>query len=741
MFFCAFNVYANNNFDIEIIGSDYIDEEIILSLIQDKDKLNEEELLNLISKKLYSTGNFKNINISLKNNILLIDLIENPKINKIEFYNNERFKNAEIMDFYNQSVKSNTFNKIYIDEFISNLKDLYKSFAYNQILIEYSIIEIENSNMINLDFNFDEGKISKIGRVNFIGNNNFSKSDLNSVIISKTKKNILFFLKNNFKLHVVKQDINRLKTFYNNNAFKDTKVTFKTEYISNKNKFNIIFFIDEGIKYEFDNIDLLFDSINFSSDEVASLTNILENYKTKKLLNKNYKSSHVNNLKDILSDYIYNLGKNFFEIDILEKSENNKVSIIFKIRDVRPKYVNQINIIGNHRTLDKVIRREIIFYEGDPINDIMISESINNIKNLGFFKDVNIKENFINNNQVNLEIIVEEKSSGDFNIGLAFGTLEGATFISSLNQKNIAGTGRAVNIDVNTSDVNKKYAFNIREPRIYKKMNLSYGVDYNELDYSSSSSYTLDKFNFNLGLDFAITSNIKDKISLLYELNNYQITNISDVSSGILESSGSNAIIKISNNISYNTTNSFIRPKDGFKLNFISTFSPITNSNDGYIKNILIYKKYLKFKNNILSVQSQLGNITSLQDDIIIDSDKFALGGYWMRGFDTRGVGPRNSSTSYVGGNNLFVTKFDFTRPLLSNTDNPLDFYVFTDFGSVFGNKSDPTNADESIRASAGYGIKFYSPIGPIGLSWGYVLQGESYDKKREFLFSIGNLN
>ena len=117
------------------------------------------------------------------------------------------------------------------------------------------------------------------------------------------------------------------------------------------------------------------------------------------------------------------------------------------------------------------------------------------------------------------------------------------------------------------------------------------------------------------------------------------------------------------------------------------------------------------------------------------------MGGKWLRGFDLYGVGPRESRSSYVGGRNVIATKFDINRPLLKNSDNPIDLDLFLDIGTVFGNKNDPTNSNESIRASSGFGIKFYSPIGPIGFSWGFPIKKEKYDIERMFYFSIGNLN
>ena len=156
---------------------------------------------------------------------------------------------------------------------------------------------------------------------------------------------------------------------------------------------------------------------------------------------------------------------------------------------------------------------------------------------------------------------------------------------------------------------------------------------------------------------------------------------------------------------------------------------------------MITHKKFFKYDTMILSIQSKLGNVVSLQNSNIPADNKFALGGYWLRGFDSFGVGPRNSRSSYVGGNNLIVSKLDASRPLLKNSDNPIDLNLFLDAGKIFDNKESPTYSSESIRSSYGVGLKFYSPIGPIGLSWAFPITSENYDIERMFLFSIGHLN
>ena len=136
-----------------------------------------------------------------------------------------------------------------------------------------------------------------------------------------------------------------------------------------------------------------------------------------------------------------------------------------------------------------------------------------------------------------------------------------------------------------------------------------------------------------------------------------------------------------------------------------------------------------------------IGNVFSLNNSDILPNDKYSLGGRWLRGFDNFGAGPRNSRTSYIGGNNILATKIDYSKLLLKNDDNPIYFNIFNDIGLVWENKTAPSNAKESIRSSAGFGLKFYSFIGPIAFTWGFPIEDESYDIKRMFTFSVGNIN
>ena len=493
--------FSQNKYNIIINDNEFIDKEIILSLLEENLTDDEDELVNLISKKLYATGKFKNIVITIKNNTLIIDLLEHPIINKINFINNERFNKDELLELYNQINVSTIFNENNIINFTNELRELYKSFGYNQIDINYHSEPVDNSdlNLVNLNFFLDEGKISKINKVNFIGNSSFDNAKIFEIILSKPRRELLFFIKKNYKEIELKKDVNRIIKFYQNNGYKDVSVNSKVEYISKKNRFNIFFIINEGQKYDFSNFSVNFNSNSFNDVIKNEVSALVEFYNKDIIKNSSFNVNTILKIRSEIFDLIYDSGLSFFQILINENIFDYDVNIQFNIEDQTPRYVNLINISGNKLTQEFVIRRELEFSEGDPINKKLINDSIRNIKSLDFFSNVTIEQNDTKNG-VDVLVEVNEKNSGDFSIGLAFGTIEGATFISKLNQKNIAGTGKTIEFSINTASKSTEYNFSISQPRFMgKKIKLFYGLKYNFNDYSTASSYMLDSFIGNIG--------------------------------------------------------------------------------------------------------------------------------------------------------------------------------------------------------------------------------------------------
>ena len=743
IFFLTKIAFAEN-LQLKVNGNQNIDVEVIKSLIDYENSQNQELDINNLIKKLYETGYFENVEINIDDEILNIIVQEYPIVREIEYVGNKRFKKEQLSKIVYEGDDVLFYNEKFKNSIILNLRNAYYQFGYNQIKIDLEKLDSSSLQFADLKINLNEGQISKINKIFFKGN-----TVNRNVLIDQIKSNEFNFLKfysnTNFKRFQIENDKIRLINFYRSQGYKNISIDYNIEYLESNNKFDVYFNISEGKEFIIDNIDLEISSDLFVSD--PDIKNVINNHFKQSSIRyfkkkKKYNNENIETFKNNFSEFLFSTGTNYFEIVTLEKEQDNLVDIKFLIKSANTLYVKQINFIGNYRTNDSVMRREMLFSEGDPITRNLIKQSVKNLKTLGLFKSVSYEETTLSSDEINIDILVEETDTGSFQFGLTFGTIQGGSVLISLNEKNIGGTGRGVNFSIDTSEKNTLYSFKIKEPHFLNSTaKFIYGASYNNKDLSSSSSYKYDNLNFNFGINYKLVSDLSHSIILNYNLKDYTITDASKVDSTIKDNAGNNAYLTLENLFVLNNLDSNYFPTSGNLISYSNVISPITNSTNGYIKNLLVLRNYFKFKKSLFSIQSKFGNISSLQDDKILVDDKYSLGGYWLRGFDLNGAGPRNSYTSYVGGNNIIATKLDYLIPFNRLSDNPFYFNTFFDAGQVWGNKENPTNSTESIRASYGFGLKFFTPVGPIGFTWGYPLSDESYDINRMFLFSIGSLN
>ena len=727
----------SNEIQYEIQGNDYTDPSVILSLLNDIPKTADKDNSNEILKALNESKLFSDVRINFINNNYIITITEYPNINKLFFKNNDRLKDEEL-ELIASEINFTNYNTQSLNIFLNEIKKVYSTFGYNNINIEYSKEIDEETNTIDLTFDISEGKITKINSIIIQGNNSILAEEIKEIILTKTKSIRNIFANNNYKPAVVNRDKYTIINFYKNNGFIDAKVETTIEYIKS-NRVNIYFNIKEGKIYNLSSIKF-FDESKILKSETVDLINIkIQNF----LINQEiFSLSKISDLKNEISSIIIDSGNDFFEIQSFDKRTENNIDILYKIFPILPEYTNQINIIGNYRTFDYVIRREIDIIEGDAIHKTQIQSIRNKLISLDLFESVELKKEEVGENLVNLIIDVEEKQTGTFNAGVSIGSLDGFAIVTGLRERNFYGTGRSLDFLVNTSKDKNQFKLVTRDRLSYANdADISFSVNYKQEDFSKASSYKLDTLSSGVGLGYKVNKNIYHKIDLEYVLKDYKVTNTSTASSSILSSSGSNMSYLITNNLGYSTLNPGFISKRGNYINFNNTIETPTSSSNGFVRNILTLKKFYSYDDNILSLQSRLGNIFSLNNNDILTDDKFALGGKWLRGFDNYGAGSRNSRTSYVGGNNLAVVKLDYSYAITKQSNFPLYVNVFNDYGLIWENKTKPTQSDNNIRSSAGLGIKYYSPIGPIGFTWGFPLIDEEYDIKRMFLFSIGNID
>ena len=728
----------SNEISFDIQGNDFTDTDAILSILKEIPNTSNKEATNDIIRVLNDSDLFSDVQVKLLDNQYLIIVKEHPNIDRLNFKNNERLKDEDLQLIASQ-INFSKSNKSSINIFINELKKVYASFGFNNVQIDYSEKKYPETNTVDLDFDINEGKITKINKIIIESNNFILDDDIRAIIKSKTKTILNIFANNNYKPNVVERDKYLISNYFKEYGYLDVSVESKIEYLET-NRVNIYFYIQEGEEYSFSLIN-----IDDNKDILDEKTVNQVNEKIKSFLNneKIFSLSKIRNLKKSVSSIILDSGIEFFEIETFEKKEKNyKVNVLFQILPIIPKYTNQINIVGNSRTLDHVIRRELEIIEGDALYDSQIHTIRDRLISLNLFESVELKKDEIDENKINLIIEVEEKQTGTFNAGVSVGTLDGFSVITGLRERNFYGTGRSVDVLLNTSDDRNQFKFITTDRLSYQNdADISFSLNYKQEDFSTASSYKVDTFSSGVGIGYRINNNLYHNIDLEYALKDYKVTNSSTVANTISNSSGSNISYLIKNNFRYSTLNPGFVLRNGNFINFNNTIETPTSSNNGFVKNLITIKKYFSSKNSIYTVQGKFGNIFSLNNNDILTDDKFSLGGRSLRGFDIYGVGPRNSRSSYIGGNNIASLKLDYSYEITRQSNFPFFLNIFNDYGLIWENKTAPTQSDNNIRSSVGFGIRYYSPVGPIGLTWGFPIMDEEYDIKRMFLFSIGNLD
>ena len=490
-----FAIVKADDIEIKIKGNEFTDDEVVFAIIKEKPEAISDEYLNYLLKSIDNSNLFQNVTVKIENNSYLIEVIEYANIRKITFNNNKRLKDENLLELSNE-IKLINSNPIYIDKFITEAIKIYQSFGYNNTKISYNTNFDKSSNTIDIAFDIIEGDITKINRIYFKGNT-VSESNLLSNIKSKTKSLRNIFANNNFKLFTVKNDVRNLINYYKDEGYRDIDIDYQIEYL-NSDKVNIYFIINEGKLYNFAQIDIL-DRDNIVNESVINIINNQINL----FLEENIIFSRVktNKLKKNIATNLKANGINYFELRVLEKINQNNVNLLYEINSIEPRYTKQINILGNYRTFDYVIRRELGISEGDSITSSQIDEIERNINSLNLFKSVNIEEKLQNDDTVNLDITVEEMQTGTFSAGVAVGTIDGFSVIAGLDEKNFGGTGRSVKTILNTSNDRKQITLETKNRVSYEdNVDLNLSSTYIEKDFSKSSSYKLNSFQIGTGI-------------------------------------------------------------------------------------------------------------------------------------------------------------------------------------------------------------------------------------------------
>ncbi len=735
LFFVFFNLYfANFSLatiinSVKIDGNERISKEtiIIFSGLEFNKSLSDSEINN-IYKNLFETNYFKDIKFTINNNVLQINVVENPIIQSISI---EGIKNKSIEDQLYGIVKEKEKSPFLLYE-ISEQKNLLLN-VLKKSGFYFVNVEVEKkdnlNNSIDLIYNFDLGERAKIYKIKFIGDKKFKDSRLKNIILSEENK-FWKFISNKKYLddNLIMKDKNLLENYYKNKGYYNVKIKSSSAKILERKGFELIFNIDSGPKFFFGNVNLnLTDEYN--DENFDDMRKVLNNLKGKRY--------SLNSIKQIIKEIDkIALRKEFIFVNAkyTENFTNDfKVNIDIFLEELDKKFVDRINIFGNYLTEESVIRNSLIVDEGDPFNKILFNKSINNIKARGLFKSVNA-EIIDSNNKIDTKIInisVEEQPTGEIFAAAGTGTT-GSTLGAGIKENNYLGRGIKVDTNIALSDDQIKGKFSVENPNFKNSdKSLKTTLESTNSDFLTVSGYKTSRTGLLIGTSFEQyeNTNLSLTVSNYYE----KLETNSSASSIVKKQEGDYIENLFEYGISINKLDQNYQPTDGYFLNFIQKL-PIY-SDDKSIENTFKHSKYHSVSDNlILSTRLLLQSVNSLDDDVRV-SKRVYIPTSRLRGFSN--IGPKDGSR-YVGGNYGASLNINSTLPnVLSGYEN-IDINFFIDIANLWGVDYDSSIDSNKIRSSTGLALNWFSPIGPFTMSYAFPLSEASTDNTEKFRFQIG---
>ena len=729
--------YANSEIlkNIEISGNKRISKETVLVLgnIEIGKDLNSSEL-NYSLKKLYDTNFFENINYSLNNGLLKIFLVENPIIEEINITGIKK-KSFTKQIYEKISLKNRmSYTEEQFKKDIDVINSSLKASGYYFSKIKSSIKRNDDLNSITLNIDIQLGEKAKIKEIIFIGDKKVKDKKLLELIASEEHK-FWKFISNRVYLNKSLLDLDKrlLENYYKNNGYYNVKVLNSFAELNDEGSFKIVFNINAGTKYFFNNFSLTLPD-DYKEKDFKKINKLFDKLKDEKYSLDNI-NLILNEIDNIASSRLYDFIKVEFSENIIEK---NKIDFNFIVKDSDKFYVEKINIYGNFTTIEEVIRNNMIVDEGDPFNEILFNKSINKIKNLKIFKKVDSK--IIEGSSPNTKILnlsVEEQPTGEISLGAGVGT-SGTVISGGISENNFLGKGIKLDSNLQFSEDSVKGSLTYIKPYFnYTDNTLSTKIRSTTEDNLSDFGYKISTLGLSMGTEIEQYENLF--FSPEIDFTTEDLKTNSSASNSLKKQEGSYRDLYFNYGLNFDTRDSTYDPSKGGIVSFYQAMPVISSDNE--ISNTLILSKYKLLNEDSGTVGKAsiyMKAVNSLDGSDVRISKRAQVPYNRLRGFEKGKVGPIEN-LDYVGGNYVSTLNLSTNLPRIFTTLENLDFSYFIDVANVWGVDYD-SSIDESntIRSSTGIAIEFLSPVGPLTFSFTQPLTKHSTDKTETFRFNLG---
>ncbi|MAI49014.1 MAG: outer membrane protein assembly factor BamA [Rhodospirillaceae bacterium] len=722
--------------DIRVEGAQRIEADTVRSYmgIRRGDQINAG-VLDKSLKALFATGMFADVNMRQVGRDVVVRVVENPIVNRIAFEGNKRISN----EILNDEVKLRprvVFTRARVQTDLQRIMDLYRRSGRFSAAVIPKVIQLPQ-NRVDLVFEISEGALTEIRKIAFVGNKHFEDGELREII--QTRETAWYrFLSSDDTYDPDRLTFDRelLRRHYLANGYADFRIVSAiAELIPDKSAFFVTFVVEEGKRYKFGKIDITTALKNLDAAELSDEQSIETG--------DWYNADEVEGLIGKLTDVIGVLGYAFVDIRprVRRDRKARTIDVTFVVQEGPRVFVELLKISGNVRTVDKVIRREVMLIEGDAFNTSKLRRTRQRIRNLGFFERVEIENKAgSGRDKTIIDVSVKERSTGEISFGAGFSSSSGVLGDISIRERNLLGRGQDLRLGLQVGERQQQIDLSFTEPYFLDK-SFSAGLDIfsKSSDLQSESSFDHQTIGFALRGGYRVTETLSQ--TWRYTLREDEIKDVaSDASLAIKEQEGAFITSSIGQSLLYDQRDSRLNPTEGYFVEIKNTVAGLGGDSE-YIRNELSGDKYYQiYERWILNMGAGVGYVFGLGEDIRI-IDRFFLGGKSLRGFDDAGVGPRDrASGDSVGGNWFYRTTVGLTFPLGLPNEFGVRGRIFTDAGSLGENDSNFATLTDtaSMRMSVGTGLLWDSPFGPVNIDFAKALLKEDFDETELVRFSFG---
>jgi outer membrane protein insertion porin family len=695
-------------------------------------------------KRLYATGYFSDVKIAVSGGTLVVTVNENQLVNQVVFNGNRKIKDDKLQGVV-QTQPLGPYSEALVNADIQRLREAYGAIGRSDVEVTTQVVPV-GQGRVNLAFVINEGDRTKIADINFVGNQAYGDRRLHDVLITKESGPLSFLTRKDvYSPDKLRADEEALRQFYYNHGYPDFRIVSSDAVLDeSKNEYTITFTVEEGPRYRFGDISVESTVEGVNGEDLKGLV------ETK--AGDTYNARDVQKTMEAISKQVASAGYPFARVTPRgdRNFQSNTVGVSYLVDQGERAYVERIEVRGNTRTRDYVIRREFDLSEGDAFNQMMITRAKRRLEALGYFTKVNIStQQGSASDRVVIVVDVEDQATGSFGIGAGYAADDGVVLEASVEEKNFLGRGQYIRVAAGGgADDARTYSLNFTEP-YFLGYRLAAGFDVFKSESSSDDYYDYSEQGFTLRVTAPITEELATTFRYTYKQIEYSgdgdwTTNLSQpyidlVNGGKYEQS------ILGQTLTYNTLDSMTLPREGIYATLTHEYAGIGGDSEYY--KIFGRARYFHLLSDELDLIGSLsvgaGHVVKTGDSLNV-FDQFTFGGRQVRGFENDGIGPRMPNGDTLGGTTYFNASAEVSVPMPAvPEDFGLRASFFADAGTLYGNEvansAGARGTDSALRASVGAGVTWASPFGALRFDYAVPVAKEDYDEVQRFRFSMAN--